>query len=85
MPLANVPPPRSGVGAADELLLEIHLPPQVVAPFEVAEAGKPCREFLVPVAIVNRFGPPAALTPEEEADAVRAWLDAWPSMGETAR
>ena len=43
-------------------LLQIEIPEEQIAPFEWIEEGKTCREFLVPAAFVNHFGPPVRLS-----------------------
>jgi hypothetical protein len=40
-------------------VLQIEIPEEEIAPFEWVEEPKPYREFLVPAALVNRYGPPA--------------------------
>ena len=46
-------------GADGDVVLVVEIPETEVARFEWTEAGMPYREFLVPTAVVNRFGPPA--------------------------
>lgn len=40
-----------------DVILELEIPEDVIAPFEWF-AGLPYREFLLPAMIVNRYGPP---------------------------
>lgn len=40
-----------------DVMLELEIPEDVVAPFEWF-AGLPYREFLLPARVVNRYGPP---------------------------
>jgi hypothetical protein len=54
------------IGGGDEaVILEIEMPESVVLPFEWA-SGFPYRQFLVPAALINVYGPPQVL--ENEAD-----------------
>lgn len=46
-------------GAVGDVVLSIEIPEEVVVPFEWVEEFKSYREFLVPAAIVNRYGPAA--------------------------
>jgi hypothetical protein len=38
---------------------------QLVKQYEWVEEGKPYREFLIPTAVVNQYGPPRLLSAEE--------------------
>ena len=51
-------PPEDGI-IDDELdvILELEIPESVVAPYEW-HVGLPYREFLMPAALVNQYGPP---------------------------
>jgi len=46
-------------GAEGNQLLQIDLPEEVAAQYEVIEEGRPYREFLVPAEVLNRHGPPS--------------------------
>ena len=53
------------IGGGDEaVILEIEMPESVVAPFEWNNSGFPYREFLVPAALINLYGPPQVLENE---------------------
>jgi hypothetical protein len=52
-------------GANGDDVLEIYLPDDLAREYEWVEEGKPYREFPVPAALVNRYGPPRLLTSEE--------------------
>jgi hypothetical protein len=54
-------------GAKGDGLLCLDVPDDVLKPFEWVEEGKPCREFLIPAEIINRFGPPE-LCDEDDYD-----------------
>jgi hypothetical protein len=45
-------------GAKGDTLLVIKIPIKEIRDYEWVEKGKPYREFLIPAAIVNRYGPP---------------------------
>ena len=49
------------IGGGDEaMLLEIEIPEPVVVPFEWG-VGLPYRQFLLPAALINLYGPPRVL------------------------
>lgn len=45
-------------GAKGDDLLLLEIPDDVLEPCEWVEDAKPYREFLVPAAVVNQYGPP---------------------------
>jgi hypothetical protein len=55
-------------GADGDALLELHMPADVASSFEWVEAGKGYREFLIPAAVANLYGPPRQVPADEEAD-----------------
>jgi hypothetical protein len=55
--LFDTPVDRSIGGGDMAVLLEIEIPEAVVVPFEWV-TGLPYRQFLMPAALVNRYGPP---------------------------
>ena len=55
-------------GAAGDQLLQIEVPDDVAAECEVVEEGKPYREFLILAEILNRYGPPRLVPPEQEEE-----------------
>jgi hypothetical protein len=55
-------------GAAGDQLLLIEVPDDGAAECEVLEEGRPSREFLILAEILNRYGPPRLVPPEEEAE-----------------
>ena len=57
-------------GADGDQLLQIEVPDTVALEYEVAEDGKPYREFLIPADVLNQFGPPRLVSPEEEEEIV---------------
>jgi hypothetical protein len=51
-------PPDDQAGDVDpDVIMELEIPEDVVAPFEWL-VGRPYREFLMPARIVNQYGPP---------------------------
>jgi hypothetical protein len=55
--LFDRPPDDYMGGDNGDVLLELDIPESVVAPFEW-DTGLPLREFLMPAALVNLYGPP---------------------------
>jgi hypothetical protein len=53
---SNVPRDESE-GADGDTLLRMNVPEELIADFEWIEEGKGYREWLIPAAIVNQFGP----------------------------
>lgn len=56
----------SNEDAGGDTLLVIEIPEDVVAEYEWVEEDKLYREFLVPAGVVNKYGPPRVVSPEEE-------------------
>jgi hypothetical protein len=50
-------PPYNHLGHDRDVMLELEIPEAIVAPFEW-DVGLPYREFLMPAALVNLYGPP---------------------------
>lgn len=44
-------------GGREAVMLELEIPEALVLPFEV-DANRPYRQFLMPAAVLNVFGPP---------------------------
>jgi hypothetical protein len=55
-------------------LLEVHLPAQLANDYEVRSRDPRCRAFVIPAAVLRKFGPLRVLT-ADEADAAGALLD----------
>jgi hypothetical protein len=55
-------------GADGEVLLRLEIPEEAVARHEWVEANKTYREFLVPAATVNAYGPPQVVDDEDIED-----------------
>jgi len=53
-------------GAHGDTLLAIDVPEEEIIKYEWPEEGKGFREFLIPAALANRFGPTRVVTREEE-------------------
>lgn len=54
-------PLDSNEGAWGDTLLTINMPEHEILEYEWIEEGKPYREFLIPAAIVNKYGPPTVV------------------------
>jgi hypothetical protein len=55
--LFDKPVDKTMGGGKEAVILELEIPEPVVLPFEV-DANRPYRQFLVPAALVNLYGPP---------------------------
>jgi hypothetical protein len=51
-----------------DTLLEIEMPENVAVGYEWLEEGKNYREFLIPAALANSYGPPRQVPSAEEAE-----------------
>ena len=61
--------------AANWTLLALQIPDEVLASpewalYEWVEPEKPYREWLIPAALANQYGPPQVVSPEEESEIV---------------
>jgi len=55
--------------AAEWTLLELEIPDELLEPYEwVADADQAYREWLIPAALANQYGPPRIVSPEEERE-----------------
>ena len=64
--LSNIPL-DANEGAIGDTLFMVDIPEDVIAEYEWIDGYSPYREFLVPAAIVNRHGPRALSSEEEDA------------------
>ena len=54
-------------GAVGDTLLEMRMPAHVVEAYEWVQEGWPYREFLIPAALVNAYGPPR-IVPDDDVN-----------------
>ena len=61
--------PFDAYDADAKTLVTIEIPEDVISEFEWVEEGKPIREWLIPAALLNRYGPPV-VTDDYDADEI---------------